>query len=80
MDWLLYPSEWVLCILAALLWLCFSYILVILSYNTLFHPLVRYPGPLVARILSFRGLHRSHHGATHRDILRCHAKYGEPHR
>ncbi|PWY91663.1 cytochrome P450, partial [Aspergillus sclerotioniger CBS 115572] len=46
-------------------------------YLTLFHPLARYPGPLLARFTNLYSAYHAWTGDIHVDIYRCHKRYGD---
>lgn len=59
-----------------------SYWLLIILYTILyrlspFHPLAKYPGPLLARVSKFYTMYYSIIGETHRKIRSLHEQYGE---
>ncbi|ORY60121.1 cytochrome P450 [Pseudomassariella vexata] len=47
-----------------------------ISYCVFFHPLARYPGPLLAKFTNLYGAYHAWKGDIHIDILRCHCKFG----
>jgi len=69
-------SIWFSSLLVGILWLCTSYIVVIVVYNVEFHPLAQYPGPLWARVTPFYALFHAYRDDVHLSIHKCHAKYG----
>lgn len=53
------------------------YVLFHIVYNLYFHPLSKYPGPLLARISPLYSLYHVVAQDLHLDILRCHEIYGK---
>ncbi|KAL5362921.1 cytochrome P450 [Aspergillus floccosus] len=49
---------------------------VVFIYTLLFHPLAKYPGPLVAKFTNSYAAYHAWKGDVHLDIARCHEKYG----
>ncbi|OJK01152.1 hypothetical protein ASPACDRAFT_26403, partial [Aspergillus aculeatus ATCC 16872] len=45
-------------------------------YRLVFHPLARYPGPLLGRITNLYAAYHAWKGDIHEDIWRCHQQYG----
>ncbi len=56
---------------------CVSQVIGIIVYRLFFHPLARYPGPLLAKITNLYGGYHAWTGDLHIDMLRCHEKYGD---
>ncbi|PYH31308.1 cytochrome P450 [Aspergillus neoniger CBS 115656] len=57
-----------------------GFILLILTralYLGVFHPLARYPGPLLARFSNLYSAYHAWKGDIHIDIYRCHERYGD---
>ncbi|KAI0421807.1 cytochrome P450 [Xylaria grammica] len=55
----------------------FLFLVYIVAYRAVFHPLAKYPGPFLAK---FTGLYAAWHawkGDIHLDMWRCHLKYGD---
>jgi len=52
-------------------------ILGVVVYRLYFHPLARYPGPLLARICSLHQLYHAWKGDRHLEFWRMHEKYGQ---
>ena len=48
----------------------------IVIYRITFHPLARYPGPLLAKVTDAYAAYHGFCGDIHVDIWKCHAKYG----
>lgn len=48
----------------------------ICTYRLFFHPLSKYPGPLLGRLTRLYGAYHSLYGDGHIDMHRCHLKYG----
>ncbi|RDW62507.1 hypothetical protein BP5796_10809 [Coleophoma crateriformis] len=45
-------------------------------YRLTFHPLAKYPGPVLAKLTSFYKVYHAYIGDMHLDVERCHKKYG----
>ena len=45
-------------------------------YRLKYHPLAKYPGPLLAKITNLHGAYHALRGDLHLDMQRCHEKYG----
>lgn len=54
-----------------------SQILSVLVYRLLFHPLAKYPGPLVARLSAYANWYHAQKGDRHEWIQGLHAQYGK---
>ncbi|GFN13539.1 cytochrome P450 [Aspergillus tubingensis] len=57
-----------------------GFILLVLTralYLGVFHPLARYPGPLLARFSNLYSAYHAWKGDIHIDIYRCHQRYGD---
>ncbi|KAJ5789848.1 benzoate 4-monooxygenase cytochrome P450 [Penicillium psychrosexuale] len=46
-------------------------------YRLTFHPLARYPGPLLGRVTNLYAAYHAWKGDIHTDIWRCHQRYGD---
>ncbi|KAF5856985.1 hypothetical protein ETB97_006441 [Aspergillus alliaceus] len=46
-------------------------------YQAWFHPLAKYPGPVLAKFTNLYGAYHAWRGDIHRDMHRCHQKYGD---
>jgi len=58
---------------------CFKLVSIIV-YRIFFHPLAKYPGPLLAKCSDWHAGYHAYRGDIHVDMLRCHDKYGaNPH-
>ncbi|PIG83070.1 cytochrome P450 [Aspergillus arachidicola] len=53
-----------------------AYVLAICIYRIWFHPLAKYPGPLLAKVTNLYGGYYAWKGDLHIDMMRCHEKYG----
>ncbi|KAB8079280.1 cytochrome P450 [Aspergillus leporis] len=53
-----------------------AYVLSICIYRIWFHPLAKYPGPLLAKVTNLYGGYYAWTGDLHLDMKRCHDKYG----
>ena len=51
-------------------------IIYFLLYQTVFHPLAKYPGPFLAKISILRAAYKAWQGDLHIDIWQQHQKYG----
>ncbi|RFU31543.1 hypothetical protein B7463_g4834, partial [Scytalidium lignicola] len=65
----------------AVVTLClFVWISAVGIYRLTFHPLARYPGPLLARLTAFYDTYHAWKGDRHLEFWRCHEKYGPVYR
>ncbi|KAF5864593.1 hypothetical protein ETB97_007151 [Aspergillus alliaceus] len=55
---------------------CLAYVLATCIYRVWFHPLAKYPGPLLAKVTNLYGGYYAWKGDLHIDMMRCHEKYG----
>ncbi|MCJ1251964.1 hypothetical protein MMC30_009202 [Trapelia coarctata] len=55
----------------------FLYVIGVLIYRLYFHPLAKYPGPLLARITDWHPFYHSALGDRHLEFYRTHQKYGK---
>ncbi|KAL7270834.1 hypothetical protein RUND412_006443 [Rhizina undulata] len=55
----------------------FVYLLGLFIYRVYFHPLAKYPGPLLAKITSLHALYHAWKGDRHIATYQAHLKYGE---
>ncbi|ORY69073.1 putative cytochrome P450 [Pseudomassariella vexata] len=46
-------------------------------YRAFFHPLAKYPGPLLSKFTNLYSAYHAWKGDIHLDVLRCHQKYGD---
>ncbi|KAJ5674928.1 Cytochrome P450 E-class group I [Penicillium maclennaniae] len=53
-----------------------AYVLAIIVYRIWFHPLAKFPGPVLAKVTNLYGGYFAWKGDLHVDMLRCHEKYG----
>lgn len=53
-----------------------SYVLGLIVYRIYFHPLAKYPGPLLAKISDLYSTYHALRGDRHLEFWRCHEKYG----
>ncbi|KAI0551333.1 cytochrome P450 [Xylaria curta] len=60
--------------LAAIVFLWLTWTIV---YRIFFHPLAKYPGPLLARVTNLYSAYHAWRGDIHLDIWRCHQTYGQ---
>jgi hypothetical protein len=51
-------------------------LLAVIIYRLKFHPLAKYPGPLLAKITSLSAVYHVYKGDRHIHIHRAHEKYG----
>lgn len=51
-------------------------ILFIIIYRLTFHPLAKFPGPLLAKITDFYAVYHAYIGDIHLDMWRCHQAFG----
>ncbi|KAF2458928.1 cytochrome P450 [Lineolata rhizophorae] len=56
------------------------YIVGVVVYRLFFHPLARYPGPLLAKITGWHAAYHAWRGDRHLEFWRCHEKYGSIYR
>ncbi|KAH8595992.1 cytochrome P450 [Bisporella sp. PMI_857] len=68
----LQPTE----VARALLWGAAISFLTLFTYRLAFHPLAKYPGPLLARLTTLYGAYHAYHGDMHLDLQRLHRKHG----
>ena len=54
----------------------FSYLFVLAAYRVFFHPLAKYPGPLLAKVTDLYQTYYAWKGRRHLEFARCHEKYG----
>ncbi|KAJ6023759.1 Cytochrome P450 E-class group I [Penicillium herquei] len=54
-----------------------AYVLAIVIYRIWFHPLAKYPGPILAKITNLYAGYYAWTGDLHVDMMRCHEKYGD---
>ncbi|KAJ6134372.1 Cytochrome P450 E-class group I [Penicillium sp. IBT 18751x] len=54
-----------------------AYVLAIIVYRIWFHPLAKFPGPILAKVTNLYGGYFAWKGDLHVDMLRCHEKYGD---
>lgn len=52
-------------------------VVIIVVYRVFYHPLAKYPGPLVAKVTDFYSVYHAWKGDRHLDFERCHRKYGK---
>ncbi|KAH6704365.1 putative cytochrome P450 [Leptodontidium sp. MPI-SDFR-AT-0119] len=52
------------------------YISIACVYHLFFHPLSKYPGPLLAKVTDLYSVYHNYIGDIHIDALRCHEQYG----
>jgi hypothetical protein len=52
------------------------YAFVVIVYRLFFHPLARYPGPILAKITDLYLTYHAWKGDRHLEFYRCHEKYG----
>ena len=52
------------------------YLLSIVVYRVFFHPLARYPGPLLAKLTDLHQTYHAYTGDRHLEFWRLHARYG----
>jgi hypothetical protein len=50
--------------------------LAIIVYRIWFHPLAKFPGPVLAKVTNLYGGYYAWRGDLHLDMMRCHEKYG----
>ncbi|KAL3421802.1 cytochrome p450 [Phlyctema vagabunda] len=65
-------AQWIASFVACYL----VYIATLVTYRLTFHPLAKYPGPLLARVSNFYAVYHAYRGDIHLDLERCHGKYG----
>lgn len=51
----------------------------IITYRIFFHPLAKYPGPLIAKVTDAYQLYYAWRGDRHLQFWRLHQKYGKIH-
>lgn len=56
--------------------LSFTYLLLLTIYRLAFHPLAKYPGPVLAKITDWYSVYHAWKGDRHLEFWRCHEKYG----
>ncbi|KAF2094506.1 cytochrome P450 [Rhizodiscina lignyota] len=56
--------------------LAFIYCIFIAVYRLFFHPLAKYPGPVVAKVTAWRDVYHAYRGDKHLDFHQLHQKYG----
>ncbi|OQE74125.1 hypothetical protein PENNAL_c0084G11992 [Penicillium nalgiovense] len=54
-----------------------AYGLAIIVYRIWFHPLAKFPGPVLAKVTNLYGGYYAWRGDLHLDMMRCHEKYGD---
>ncbi|KAI0877838.1 cytochrome P450 [Hypoxylon argillaceum] len=54
-----------------------SFLVYTVTYNTLFHPLAKCPGPFIARFTNLYAAWHAWKGDMYLDMWRCHLKYGD---
>ncbi|KAG9235155.1 cytochrome protein [Amylocarpus encephaloides] len=63
----------IFCLVAAGL----SYVVGLVVYRLWFHPLSKFPGPLLAKVTNLYGGYHAYKGDIHVDMWRCHEVYGD---
>jgi hypothetical protein len=64
-------------LIAALFGSVALYAVILSIYRLFFHPLARYPGPLLAKITDLYLTYHAWKGTRHLEFYRCHEKYGK---
>ncbi|RAK71487.1 cytochrome P450 [Aspergillus fijiensis CBS 313.89] len=54
-----------------------GYLLAVCVYRIWFHPLAKFPGPVLAKITNLYGGYHAWKGDLHLHMMRCHEKYGD---
>ncbi|KAG9235188.1 cytochrome P450 [Amylocarpus encephaloides] len=52
------------------------YLFVLSTYRVFFHPLAKYPGPLLAKLTDWYSVYHAYIGDRHLEFYRCHETYG----
>ncbi|KAH8805807.1 cytochrome P450 [Xylogone sp. PMI_703] len=67
-------------VLAGAILCFFIWVSSIAIYRLTFHPLAKYPGPLLAKLTAFHDTYHAWKGDRHLEFWRCHEKYGPVYR
>ncbi|KAI1300937.1 cytochrome P450 [Xylaria venustula] len=70
------PGDMVKAMLLGLVVTGSLFIFHLVAYRIFFHPLAKFPGPLLAKFTNLYAAYHAWKGDIHIDIMRCHQKYG----